>query len=156
MSSSANPSAFSLGRQKATMASPLDLLLSFFFSVFLGEHLLHIVTEFAKSSTNFCGGWPPLIPINFGHPPLTFLNRELIFGGFFLRGQEVPPNSAVDPTAGPEDVADCNHTSRLDRRDFPPLRLLRKSLYSVLYWAGHFDGVDGEHCLEDVGLAITS
>ena len=47
-------------------------------------------------------GWPPLSPINLAQPPLMFLNRELIFGGFFLRGQEDPPNSAHDrPAIGP-------------------------------------------------------
>ena len=78
--------------------------------------------------------------MNLGHPPLTFLNRKLILWGFLLFGQEIPPNSAGNPAAGPEDVADCNHASRLERRDFP---FLTKSRYSILYWAWRAADLEG-------------
>ena len=133
--------------------------------------------------------------MNLGHPPRMFF----ILWGFCLRGQEIPPNSADDPAMGPDIAADeplpvvgqevisrpaVGQVSRLDRRDCPPpivlLRLLRQSLYSILYWglgvlgaadlegagegvladlegagAGVLGGV-GEDFLDDAGLAMTS
>ena len=134
---------------------------------------------FAANCDSICKvkywGLAALQPDELGPPTSHVSQQRTDFWFFFLRGQEDPPNSAEEPLAvvgqdiilGPA----VGQVSRLDRRDCPPLRLLRKSLYSILYWglgvlgagAAELEGAGagvlmgaGEHCLDDAGLAMTS